>query len=170
MRAKMTSSAVLQPALSVVLEGLEKIRDSREKPLRVSRATLNRLFEQASPADGVDADVSSARKTDVAAKAAPLAQVRERVCVWAENVRRSAASRAGRVEWQRWAVLGARGARAEKRSEGKCDQMMLHGSMSEPRATVLALPTPRPLRLPALGRVHEMPARLEELLQRVVVH
>ena len=90
MRAKMTSSAVLQPALSVVLEALEKIRDSQEKPLRVSRATLNRLFEQAPPG-AVEADVlaatqlgeggSPARKGDVAAKAAALARVRERVCV-----------------------------------------------------------------------------------------
>jgi uracil-DNA glycosylase len=72
---------VLQPALSVVLEALEKIRDSQEKPLRVSRATLNRLFEQPPPSDAVEAGVSPARKTDVAAKAAALAQVRERVCV-----------------------------------------------------------------------------------------
>jgi uracil-DNA glycosylase len=80
-RAKMTSSTVLQPALSVVLEALEKIRDSQEKPLRVSRATLNRLFEQPPPPGAVEAGVSPARKTDVAAKAAALAQVRERVCV-----------------------------------------------------------------------------------------
>jgi uracil-DNA glycosylase len=89
-RAKMTSSAVLQPALSVVLEALEKIRDSQEKPLRVSRATLHRLFEQATPPDAA-ADVpatpkpgkggSPARNADVAAKAAALAHVRERVCV-----------------------------------------------------------------------------------------
>jgi uracil-DNA glycosylase family 4 len=84
---------VLQPALSVVLEALQKIRDSQEKPLRVSRATLKRLFEQAPPpAAVVEADtapaslstagmVSPARKTDVAAKATALAQVRERVCV-----------------------------------------------------------------------------------------
>src|SRR5215471_8785916 len=88
--AKMTSSAVLQPALSVVLEALEKIRDSQEKPLRVSRATLNRLFEQAAPPDAAT-DIpatpqpgeggSPARNTDVAAKAAALAHVRERVCV-----------------------------------------------------------------------------------------
>ncbi|PYK75276.1 MAG: uracil-DNA glycosylase [Verrucomicrobia bacterium] len=82
---------MLQPALSLVLEALEKIRDSQEKPPRVSRAILNRLFEQAaSPAAG-EAGVhaapkpaeggSSARKTDIAAKAAALAQVRERVCV-----------------------------------------------------------------------------------------
>jgi len=80
----MTSSAVLQPALSVVLEALEKIRDSQEKPLRVSRATLNRLFEEAPPTGAVEADASSVRKTDVAAKAAALAQVRERVCVCAK--------------------------------------------------------------------------------------
>lgn len=84
MRAKMTSSAVLQPGLSVVLKALEKIRDSQEKPLRVSRATLNRLFEQAPPASDAEADVSSVRKIDVAAKAAALAQVRERVCVCAK--------------------------------------------------------------------------------------
>jgi len=75
---------VLQPALSVVLEALEKIRDSEEKPLRVSRATLHRLLEQAPPTGGVEADASSVRKTDVAAKAAGLAQVRERVCVCAK--------------------------------------------------------------------------------------
>ena len=80
----MTSSAVLQPALSVVLEALEKIRDSEEKPLRVSRATLHRLLEQAPPTGGVEADASSVGKTDVAAKAAGLAQVRERVCVCAK--------------------------------------------------------------------------------------
>ncbi len=82
---------MLQPALSVVLEALEKIRDSQEKPLRVSRATLNRLFKQPPHPDAVAAGVlaapklgeggSPARKTDVAAKAAALAQVRERVCV-----------------------------------------------------------------------------------------
>ena len=75
---------MLQPALSVVLEALEKIRDSQEKPLRVSRARLHRLFEQAPPAGAVEADASSVRKTDVAAKAAALAQVRERVCVCAK--------------------------------------------------------------------------------------
>ncbi len=77
----MTSSAVLQPALSVVLEALEKIRDSQQKPLRISRATLNRLFEQTPPSDGVVAAVSAAGKTDIAGKASALAQVRERVCV-----------------------------------------------------------------------------------------
>ena len=91
MRAKVTLSTVLQPALSVVLEALENIRDSQEKPLRVSRATLNRLFKQPPHPDAVAAGVlaapklgeggSPARKTDVAAKAAALAQVRERVCV-----------------------------------------------------------------------------------------
>jgi len=90
-RAKVTLSTVLQPALSVVLEALENIRDSQEKPLRVSRATLNRLFKQPPHPDAVAAGVpaapklgeggSPARKTDVAAKAAALAQVRERVCV-----------------------------------------------------------------------------------------
>jgi uracil-DNA glycosylase family 4 len=83
-RAKMTSSAVLQPALSVVLEALKKIRDSQEKPLRVSRARLHRLFEQLPPTGAAEADASSLRKTDVAAKAAALAQVRERVCVCAK--------------------------------------------------------------------------------------
>src|SRR5438477_12388252 len=87
----MTSSTVLEPALSVVLEALEKIRDSQEKPLRVSRATLNRLFEQAPPFGAVETGGnaapkpgeggSPARKTDIAAKAAALTQVRERVCV-----------------------------------------------------------------------------------------
>jgi uracil-DNA glycosylase len=82
---------VLQPALSVVLEALEKIRDSQEKPLRVSRATLKRLLEQAPIPSGVETggpavkkpgeDGSSARKTDVSAKAAALAHVRERVSV-----------------------------------------------------------------------------------------
>jgi uracil-DNA glycosylase family 4 len=84
-------SAVLQPALSIVLEALEKIRESQEKPLRVSRATLNRLFEQALPSTTVEAAAhampkpcemeSPARKIDVAGKAAGLARVRERVCV-----------------------------------------------------------------------------------------
>src|SRR5438270_11487425 len=76
---------MLQPALSVVLEALEKIRDSQEKPLRVSRATLNHQFEQAPPAASVEANASSARKTDVAAKAAALAQIRERVCACAKS-------------------------------------------------------------------------------------
>src|ERR1041385_1052967 len=67
-RAKMTSSAVLHPALSVVLEALEKIRDSQEKPLRVSRAALNRLFDEAPSTDAAEAEASSVRKTDVAAK------------------------------------------------------------------------------------------------------
>ena len=83
-RAKVTSSGVLQPALSVVLEALEKIRDSQEKPLRVSRVTLNRLFYQAPPASAVEAEAFSPRKADVAAKAAALAEVRERVCVCAK--------------------------------------------------------------------------------------
>ena len=75
---------MLQPALSVVLEALEKIRDSQDKPLRVSRARLHHLFEDAVPPGGVAADASSVRKTDVAAKAAGLARVRERVCVCAK--------------------------------------------------------------------------------------
>ena len=58
---------MLQPALSLVLEALKQIRDSQEKPLRVSRATLSRLVE---PRAG--------QVADVAAKAAALAQVRER--------------------------------------------------------------------------------------------
>ena len=84
MRAKMTSSAVLQPALSVVLEALEKIRDSQEKPLRVSRATLNRLLEQPPSPETVEASAAPASlspKVGVAAKAAALAHVRDRVCV-----------------------------------------------------------------------------------------
>src|SRR5438552_10140458 len=61
---------MLQPVLSLVLEALKQIRDSHEKPLRVSRATLSRLLEpRAEPVP------------DVAAKAAALAHVRERVCV-----------------------------------------------------------------------------------------
>jgi DNA polymerase len=75
---------MLQPALSVVLEALEKIRDSQEKPLRVSRATLNRLFEHAPPSGGVEVDASSAKKNDVTAKAAALTRVRDRVCVCAK--------------------------------------------------------------------------------------
>src|SRR5213595_4142377 len=62
---------MLQPALSLVLEALREIRDSREKPFRVSRATLNRLLESRP-----DHNVA-----DIAAKAAALAQVRDRVCV-----------------------------------------------------------------------------------------
>ena len=82
---------MLQVALSVVLEALEKIRDSQEKPLRVSRAALNRLFEEPLPSRAVDAAVPAAakpsggwppaKKIDIAAKAAALARVRERVCV-----------------------------------------------------------------------------------------
>jgi uracil-DNA glycosylase len=75
---------VLQPALSVVLEALEQIRDSQEKPLRVSRARLNRLFEQPPPSSAVGAAVSAAGKTDVAEKAERLREVRERVCVCAK--------------------------------------------------------------------------------------
>src|SRR6184192_2267524 len=62
---------MLQPALSLVLEALREIRDSREKPFRVSRATLNRLLESRP-----DHNVA-----DIAAKAAALGQVRDRVCV-----------------------------------------------------------------------------------------
>jgi uracil-DNA glycosylase family 4 len=62
---------VLQPALSLVLEALEEIRDSDEKPLRVSRATLNRLLEPR-PNHNVP---------NIAAKAAALGRVRDRVCV-----------------------------------------------------------------------------------------
>src|SRR5207237_10794830 len=62
---------MLQPALSLVLEALREIRDSREKPFRVSRATLNRLLESR-PDHSVP---------DMAAKAAALGQVRDRVCV-----------------------------------------------------------------------------------------
>src|SRR5881227_3871513 len=67
----MTSSAVLQPALSLVLEALKEIRDSQEKTFRVSRAKLNRLLESR-PIHNVP---------DIAAKAASLGQVRDRVCV-----------------------------------------------------------------------------------------
>ena len=87
----MTLSAVLQPALSVVLEALEKIRDSQEKPLRVSRSTLNRLLEQEPSNQPVEAAApatpkphqawSSATKNDVAAKAVALGHVRDAVCV-----------------------------------------------------------------------------------------
>src|SRR2546429_7240315 len=62
---------MLQPALSLVLEALREIRDSREKPFRVSRARLNRLLESR-PNHNVP---------DIAAKAASLGQVRDRVCV-----------------------------------------------------------------------------------------
>jgi len=63
---------VLEPAaLSLVLDALREIRDSREKPLRASRARLNRLLESR-PRDNVP---------DIAAKAAALGQVRDRVCV-----------------------------------------------------------------------------------------
>src|SRR5438105_9941871 len=62
---------MLQPALSLVLEALKEIRDSREKTFRVSRATLNRLLESR----------RTHKVSDIAAKAAALAQVRDRVCV-----------------------------------------------------------------------------------------
>ena len=71
MCAKVTSSAVLQPALSLVLEALREIRDSRDKPLRVSRETLNQLLEPS----------LHHNVPDIAAKAASLGQVRDRVCV-----------------------------------------------------------------------------------------
>ena len=71
MRAKVTSSAVLQPALSLVLEALKEISDSQEKTFRVSRVTLNRLLESR-PQQNVP---------DIAGKAASLGQVRDRVCV-----------------------------------------------------------------------------------------
>lgn len=89
----MTSSAVFQPALSVVLDALEKIRDSQGKRLRVSRSALSRLFEQASkPEAEAEAALPPSsqrtgrtglppRKIDVAAKAAALSHVRETVCV-----------------------------------------------------------------------------------------
>src|SRR6476620_11117462 len=67
----MTSSAVLQPALSLVLEALKEIRESQEKTFRVSRATLNQLLESR-PNHNVP---------DIAARAASLGQVRDRVCV-----------------------------------------------------------------------------------------
>lgn len=75
------SSAVLDPALSVVLEGLEKIRHSQEKPLRVSRSTLDRLLEPAEFCGAVEATVPAATKTCIAEKAERLRGVRERVCV-----------------------------------------------------------------------------------------
>ena len=62
---------MLQPALSLVLEALKEIRESQEKTFRVSRATLNRLLESR-PNHNVP---------DIAAKAASLGQVRDRVCV-----------------------------------------------------------------------------------------
>src|SRR5881227_3270499 len=62
---------VLQPALSLVLEALKEIRESQEKTFRVSRATLNRLLESR-PHHHVP---------DIAAKAASLGEVRDRVCV-----------------------------------------------------------------------------------------
>jgi uracil-DNA glycosylase family 4 len=64
-------SAVLQPALSLVLHALEEIRSSQEKTFRVSRAALNRLLE--SPPDYII--------PDIAAKAAALGRVRDRVCL-----------------------------------------------------------------------------------------
>jgi DNA polymerase len=77
----MTSSAVLEPALSIVLEALEQIRDSEDKPLRVSRSILSRLFAQPQSAGAVEAPVPVATNHDVAAKAADLSHVRECVCV-----------------------------------------------------------------------------------------
>ena len=67
----MTSSAVLDLALSIALEALKEIRDSQEKTFRVSRATLNRLIQPR----------PNQRVPDIAAKAAALGQVRDRVCV-----------------------------------------------------------------------------------------
>ena len=62
---------MLDLALSLALEALKEIRDSQEKTFRVSRATLNRLI-QPRPNQNVP---------DIAAKAAALGQVRDRVCV-----------------------------------------------------------------------------------------
>src|SRR5207249_5892853 len=62
---------VLQPALSLVLEALKEIRESQEKTFRVSRATLDRLLESR----------SDHHVPDIAAKAASLGEVRDRVCV-----------------------------------------------------------------------------------------
>src|SRR5205814_674633 len=73
---------MLQPALSLVLEALTEIRDSREKPFRGSRATLNRLLESRP-----DHNVA-----DIAAKAAPPGQVRARVDICMRG-RHSARSR-----------------------------------------------------------------------------
>src|SRR5438309_6626627 len=67
----MTSSAVLQPALSLVLEALKEIRESQEKTFRVSRATLNRLLESR----------RHQNVPDIAGRAASLGRVRDRVCV-----------------------------------------------------------------------------------------
>jgi uracil-DNA glycosylase len=77
----MQSSAVLDPALSVLLEALEMIRHSQEKPLRVSRSTLDRLLEPAKFSCAVEATVSAATKNGIAEKAERLRGVRERVCV-----------------------------------------------------------------------------------------
>src|SRR5205814_10539824 len=62
---------VLQPALSLVLEALKEIRESQEKTFRVSRATLNRLLESR----------RHQHVPDIAARAASLGRVRDRVCV-----------------------------------------------------------------------------------------
>src|SRR5205809_4440315 len=62
---------VLQPALSLVLEALKEIRESQEKTFRVSRATLNRLVESR----------RHQNVPDIAARAASLGRVRDRVCV-----------------------------------------------------------------------------------------
>src|SRR4029078_229203 len=55
----------------LVLEALKEIRESQEKTFRVSRATLNRLLESPRHQNG----------PDIAAKAASLRQVGDRVCV-----------------------------------------------------------------------------------------
>lgn len=71
LRAKLTSSAVLQPALSLVIDALKEIRDSEGKTIRVSRTTLNHLFERP----------LQASTSGIAHKAALLGEVRDRVCV-----------------------------------------------------------------------------------------
>src|SRR5205814_142933 len=62
---------VVQPALSLVLEALKEIRESHDKTFRVSSATLNRLVESR----------RHQNVPDIAARAASLGRVRDRVCV-----------------------------------------------------------------------------------------
>ncbi len=69
--AKLRSSAVLQPALSLVIDALKEIRNSQGRTIRVSRSTLNQLFEHRS--QPVTAGIVDKEKL--------LGEVRDRVCV-----------------------------------------------------------------------------------------
>jgi DNA polymerase len=59
---------MLEPALSLVIDALEKIREAHEQPVRISRATLDRFLNVTAPPD------------NAADKSALLDQIRARVC------------------------------------------------------------------------------------------